>query len=173
MADRSLYTNLSECTDLIYHDNLFILWQLAWDIQAQCGQWSRCLYHILCILGQHHKCLLENFSLVDSGPGLLWWSSQAQISDLTKLAADGSQKNLDKVTNMYLSWIGLSFYHSFGSLIFLNFSLCFSLSSFFLVISFKYFFALLVTEYMRLFCPCIFTSLSIQSLCCLSKCPFQ
>ena len=40
------------------------------------------------------------------------------------------------------------------------------------LISFKYFFASLVIGYMRLFCSCFFTSLSIQ-LCCLNKCPFK
>ena len=103
VADRSSYTNTSGCTDLIYHNDLDILWVLAWDNQTQGGQWSWCVYHILCILGQHHfvMCLLENFPLIDSGPVPLRWSPQSQISDLMKLATDGWVKNYHVET--YLS----------------------------------------------------------------------
>ena len=82
--------------NLIYHADSDILWVLAWDIQTWGGQWSRCIYYILCILGQHHFliCLLESVLLVGSGSVPLWWSPQSQISEPTKLVSDGSVKNL-------------------------------------------------------------------------------
>ena len=60
-----------------------------------------CVYHILCIVSQHHFliCLLESFSLVGSGHMLLWWSPQSQISDPTKIANDGSEENYISVAS--------------------------------------------------------------------------
>ena len=43
-----------DCTDLVYHANLDILWVLIKDSQTKGGQWSHSVFHILCILGQHH-----------------------------------------------------------------------------------------------------------------------
>ena len=99
MADQSFYTNTSGCTDLVYHVELVLLLVLARDSKTQGGQWSRCVYHILCILGPHPFliCLLENFLLVGSNPVSLWWNPQCQISDLMNLATDRSVKNLDQV----------------------------------------------------------------------------
>ena len=70
VADRIFYTNTSGCTDLNYYADFNMLWTLAWNSQTQGGQWSRCVYQILFVLGQHHFqiCLLGNFSLVGSGP---------------------------------------------------------------------------------------------------------
>ena len=66
VADLSFETNTSGCTDVIYHANLDILWVLAWDSQRKGGQFSRCVYHMVCLLGHFHFliCFFENFSLV-------------------------------------------------------------------------------------------------------------
>ena len=128
VADQSFYKNTSWCTDLIYHDDLNILWVLAWDSQTQGGLWSRCVYHILCILSQHHclMCLLETFLLIDSVP-VCTATIKPSVSNFTPDKAshwwvreEFALGTLAKIG--YLPWRGLSFHPSFSSLIFLVFA---------------------------------------------------
>ena len=64
-----------------------------WDSQTQGGQWSPCVYHIFCILGQHH---FLNVCLKIFVGRLCFCAAMMKpsVSDPTKLATDGSVKNL-------------------------------------------------------------------------------
>ena len=136
MWQKSFYTNTSGCTDLIYHADLGTLWVLVWDSQTQGGQWSRCVYHKLCILG--------------SAPFSNMFAWKFLVGRLCSCAAMmkplGSDFRPDEASHLwvseeftsgslarrrYLPWRGLSFHPSFSSLFFFGFCLCVNLFCFF------------------------------------------
>ena len=147
VADQSFYTNASGCTDQIYHADLDMLWVLAWESQAQGGQWSRCVIIIITfsnmftwkfLVGRLSSCaVMMKPSILDFRPDKAshWWFSEEFTSG--PLARIG-----------YLPCRGLSFHSSFSLLIFLVFVLicfCFSVNEKFSgmsvlrLISIKYF----------------------------------